>query len=201
MPDGREASATVVASVVRCQWPARPSGQQCRDRRRGARSARAPMARWQDRTSRWRGEDGRQPERSPACADVEKGLGGVGRGIGTRSWQRPLSSASRTAATSAVTAVEYGRTRIWSGPDRTTRARLAWHESGRTPAGRVLGGAVPRGSDGVSGRWVSGFPWGTGKRSAPGASGRHPNGPRPLAGSVRRRRIERVPKAAQIQDC
>ena len=131
----------------------------------------------------------------------KKGLGGVGRGIGTRSWQRPLSSASRTAATSAVTAVEYGRTRIWSGPDRTTRARLAWHESGRTPAGRVLGGAVPRGSDGVSGRWVSGFPWGTGKRSAPGASGRHPNGPRPLAGSVRRRRIERVPKAAQIQDC
>ena len=41
---------------------------------------------------------------------------------------------------------------LLSGPGRTTRAGAAWHETRRTLAGRVLGGAVLRGSDGSSGR-------------------------------------------------
>ena len=41
---------------------------------------------------------------------------------------------------------------LLSGPGRTTRAEAAWHEPRRTPAGRVLGAAVLRGSDGASGR-------------------------------------------------
>ena len=38
---------------------------------------------------------------------------------------------------------------------------------------------------------------GAGKRSALGVSARHPTGSRPLAGSVRRRRIERGPTATR----
>ena len=41
---------------------------------------------------------------------------------------------------------------------------------------------------------------GTGKRSAPGASDRDPNGPRPLAGSGRRSRLERGPAGRRYRD-
>ena len=60
----------------------------------------------------------------------------------------------------------------------------------------LIGSCVERGN---SRREQSGYGrdgFGPGKRSAPGASDRYPHGPSPLAGSVRRRRIERVPKAA-----
>ena len=118
----------------------------------------------------------------PTCRSRWSGLGSgwiIGQGGGV--WQRLRGGAGGNCANAGSARPRY-----------VGRCGAPSHSGGRAPMRSSRRRRCRSTARLYTCRRYRGAP-GAGKRSAPGASDRDPNGPRPLAGSGRRSRLERVP--------